>query len=104
MDSLEEIYFNYNLAMNQARQLDEVAGRLDKTANNDMERILGEVSRAWKSQQTAPQYIRKGQKVEGDIRTTAENLRNIATTIRTIAERVKAAELAAWEIANARNS
>ena len=67
-----------------------------------MENILNDVNSAWKSD-SAPQYMKKGQKVEGDIRITAGNLENIAQAIRTIAQRIKEAELEAWRITNARN-
>lgn len=60
-----------------------------------MENILNDVNSAWKSD-SAPQYMKKGQKVEGDIRITAGNLENIA-------QRIKEAELEAWRITNARN-
>lgn len=102
MSTLAEINFNYQNAIRQAKELDEVASKLENAANRDMEEILNAVSKAWKSTESAPAYIRKGQKVEGDIRTTAGNIRNIASAIRTIAERIRQAELEAWEIANAR--
>lgn len=101
MSSLSEIYFNYNRAIEQARDLEDISKRLKTAANNTMEDILNDVHVAWKSDSTS-QYIKKGQKVEGDIRTTANNLTNIARTIRTIAQRVKDAELTAWRIANER--
>lgn len=103
MSSLSEIYFNYNKAIAQAKQLDRIAERLTNTANNDMENVLNDVSKAWKSD-SSPQYIKKGQKVEQDMRTTAGNLKNIASAIRTIAKRILEAELEAWRIANERKS
>lgn len=102
MSSLSEIYFNYNRAIEQARGLESISKRLKNAANNTMEDILNDVHVAWKSDST-PRYIKKGQKVEGDIRTTANNLTNIASAIRTIAQRIRDAELAAWRIANERN-
>ena len=102
MSSLSEIYFNYNKAIAQANQLDDIAKRLNKAANQDMEKILNAVNSAWKSD-SAPAYVKKGQKVEKDMLTTEKNIRNIATTIRTIAKRVRDAELEAWRIANERN-
>lgn len=102
MSSLSEIYFNYDKAIKQAGQLEAVAKDLKKAADTTMEDILNDVNSAWKSDST-PQYIKKGQKVEGDIRITAGNLDNIARAIRTIAQRIKEAELEAWRIANARN-
>lgn len=102
MSSLSEIYFNYNQAIKQANKLESVAKDLRKASDRTMEDILNNVNSAWKSDST-PLYLKKGQKVEGDIRTTAGNLDNIAQAIRTIAERIREAELEAWRIANARN-
>lgn len=99
--TLTEIYFNYSRAIEQAKRLDGVAADLKRSADRTMEDILNEVHSAWKSD-SAPGFIKKGQKVEGDMRTTAGNLTNIADAIRTIAERIKEAELAAWRIANER--
>lgn len=101
MSSLSEIYFNYNKAIAQANRLDGIASKMQNAANREMEGILNDVSRAWKSD-SAPLYIKKGQKVRGDIRTSAKNLKQIANTIRTIAKRVRDAELDAWRIAHER--
>lgn len=73
-----------------------------KAADGTVDDILNDVNSAWKSDST-PQYIKKVQKVEGDILITAGNLDNIAQAVRTIAQRIKEAELEAWRIANARN-
>lgn len=103
MSSLAEIYFNYNKAIEQAAKLEGIAKRLSTAADRDLETILSDVSRAWKSD-SSPQYIRKGQKVQGDMHTTERNLKNIAQAIRTIAKRIFEAELEAWRIANERKS
>ena len=103
MSSLSEIYFNYNKAMEQASQLDDIAKRLNNAASQDVERILNDVNSAWKSD-SASAYIQKGQKVEADMSTTVSNIQNIAGTIRTIAKRVLEAELEAWRIANERTN
>ena len=101
MSSLSEIYFNYDRAIEQAKKLEGISRQLKKAADNTMEGILNDVHGAWKSD-SAPQYIKKGQKVEGDMGDTAGNLANIASTIRTIAQRIRDAELVAWRIANER--
>lgn len=101
MSTLSEIYFNYNKAVSQARQLDSAAAKLKQAAQNDMTEILNKVYVSWKSD-SSPQYIKKGEKVRNDIVTTSRNLSSIAQAIRTIAERVKEAELEAWRIANER--
>jgi WXG100 family type VII secretion target len=99
MSSLSEIRLNYNKAIQQANQLDEVAGRLLNLAGRDMESALDDVSKAWKSD-SSPQFIKKGQKLETDMRTTVENLKKISSAIRAIAKRVYTAEMEAWRIAN----
>ena len=101
MSSLSEIYINYDRAIAQAKQLEDIAKRLQNAGDKTMEGILSDVNKAWKSDST-PQYIKKGQKVKTDIGTSAKNLKQIATTIRTIAKRVRDAELEAWRIANER--
>jgi len=63
--------------------------------------ILGDMYKTWSSD-SAPAYTKKGEKVEQDIGTTEKNLREIAQTIRIIAQRIRDAELAAWRIANDR--
>lgn len=101
MSTLNEIYFNYNKAISQAQELEGISKRLKTAANDTMEDILNDVHAAWKSDST-PLYIKKGRKVEDDIRTTATNLANISQAIRTIAQRIRDAELDAWRIANER--
>ena len=102
MSSLSEIYFHYDKAIKQAGQMETVAKKLRKAADSTVDDILNDVNSAWKSDST-PQYIKKVQKVEGDILITTGNLDNIAQAVRTIAQRIKEAELEAWRIANARN-
>lgn len=99
--TLAEIYFNYNRAMEQANRLDDIGRQLDKQSDNKMEEILNNVRSAWESDNSA-QYVKKGQKVQNDIKTTADNLHRIAETIRKIANQIREAELEAWRIANER--
>lgn len=101
MSTQSEIYFNYNQATRQANELDSIAQQLTKVSGNQLQSTLNSLSNAWKSD-SATAYLRKGQKVQGDINTTAKNLRNIASTIRRIAKIVRDAELEAWRIANER--
>ena len=66
MSSLSEININYEKAIAQARQLEDVAKRLQNSADRTMDGILNDVNKSWKSDST-PQYIKKGQKVKNDI-------------------------------------
>ena len=99
MNSLSDINFNYDRAIRQAERLEALSVRLRKAASEDMERVLGTVNRAWQSV-SAPAYIRKGEKVEADIQTMAEDLKKTAVKIRTIAEQVREADMEARRIAN----
>ena len=101
--SLWEINFNYNKAVKQSNDLKGVARDLANAANRDMEDILSEVDRVWKSDNSS-QYIQKGQKVCRDIVDTSKRIEQIADAIRTIAERVRRAEMEAWRIANERKT
>lgn len=103
MSSLAEIYFNYEKAIGQAARLEDIAKRLTNAADVTMEGILSDIHNAWKSDSTTA-YLKKGEKVEQDMRTTAKNLQNIASAIQTIAVRIRNAELEAWRIANERKS
>ena len=99
MDFLSDVNFNYERAIRQAERLEALSVRLRKAANEDMERVLGAVSRAWQSV-SAPAYLRKAEKVEADIQTMAEDLKKTAAKIRTIAEQVRQADMEARRIAN----
>lgn len=100
--TLSEIEMNYSKATRQARDLIGIAARLEKQATEKMETILNEVRASWESD-NSPQYLKKCQKVQTDIRTTAKNLRAIGETINTIAGQIRNAELEAWRIANERD-
>ena len=99
MDSLSEINFNYERAIRQAERLEALSMRLRNAANNDMGRLLNATRRAWRSD-SAPLFLRKGEKVEADMQGVADDLKKTARKIRSIAEQVRAAEMEAGRIAN----
>lgn len=99
MDSLSDINFNYERAIRQAERLETLSIRLKNAANDDMKRALNAVRRAWQSG-SASAYLRKGEKVEADLQSMAEDLKKTAKKIRAIAEQVRDAELEAGRIAN----
>jgi len=101
LSSLSEIYFDYRVAIQQADLLDSAASNLTKAADNTLTDILHDVHSSWKSD-SSQQYIKKGEKIGADAHDTATSLRNIAASIRIIAERTKQAELRARRIANER--
>lgn len=100
--SLAEINFNYRKALKQASQLEDIARKVKNTSQNELQGILNQVNSAWQSD-SAPDYLKKGRKVQTDIATISGNLRSIATTIRTVAQIIYEAELEAWRIAHERD-
>lgn len=99
MDSLSDINFNYERAIRQAERLETLSARLRNAANHDMGSVLNAVRRAWRSDSTQS-YLRKGEKVEADLQSMAEDLKKTASKIRAIAEQVRAAEMEARRIAD----
>ena len=97
----QEIDFNYAKAIQQATQIEEISSRMTGSLRGEMTQILDQVRLAWASEST-PQYLRKGEKVAGDIGTVGKNLAEIAETIRTIAERLRKTEEEVWRITNER--
>ena len=93
-----EMNFNYERAIQQAERLEILSARLKRVAGQDMERLLNVTRRAWQSD-SAPSYLRKGEKTEAEIQSLADELKKTAGKIRTIAERVRAAEMEAIRIA-----
>ena len=96
---MAEINFNYERAIQQAERLEVLSVRLKRVAGQDMERLLNATRRTWQSE-SAPSYLRKGEKVEAEIQAMADELKKTARKIRTIAEQVRAAEMEARRIAN----
>ena len=96
-----EIIFNYTQAMRQAQKLDEIAGQLERLAKDRYGDTIWGIRNAWNSD-NSEQYLVKARKVQNDILETAKKLRRIAESIRTTAEAIKRAELAALDIARSR--
>ena len=100
--TLAEINFYYRKALKQASQLEDIARRVRNASSNELQSILNQVHSAWQSD-SAPAYLQKGRKVQGDINTISGNLNNIASTIRRVAQIIYEAELEAWRIAHERD-
>lgn len=103
MSSLHTIEFNYEKALRQAGELDDIAVRLENLSNKSFQGLMQDLSGAWQSDHSK-EYIDKCNKVAGDIVTTSDNLTRIAQAIRNVAEVIHEAELEAWRIAHERDS
>lgn len=98
-----EIKLNYQQAIRQASRLEDIAGKLENLSSNKLSNTVGTLKQAWQSDSSS-QYYNKVDKVQGDINTTAKQVRKIANSIRTTADAVRNSEMKAVEIAKTRSS
>ena len=103
MSSRAEIRIDFQQAIKQADKLDEIATKLERISKNSMEESMQNLSAAWKGE-NASAFLKKEDRLQGEINTTAKNVRAIADDIRRIARRIYEAEMAAWRIANERKA
>lgn len=89
--SKETIQFNYNKAISQAKELENLASQLESLAKRDVDDTLMAVSRGW-SGDSSDLFVGKGRKAQGDMRASAKQLRNLAEGIRIVAKNVRNAE------------
>jgi uncharacterized protein YukE len=101
MASRYSIEMDLRQAQNQANKLDDIANNISTLANKKFESTLQNLSSNWKGN-SASTYLNKGTKLQGQINSTASELHAIASDIRTIAQRIYDAEMAALEIAESR--
>lgn len=92
------IQFNYNKAVSQAKELENLAQQLENLARRDMDDTLTAVSRGWNGE-SSDLFAAKGRKAQSDMRESAKQLRNLASGIRKAAENVRKAEERARQIA-----
>lgn len=96
------IQLNYDAAKKQAQKLDEIADTLTNVADQQLNGCFSQLQSQWKGE-NANAYVNKGKVVQGDIRTTASNVKNAAESIRKIAKRTYDAEMHAVRLAEMRN-
>ncbi len=92
------IWLEYSKAIGQANELDQIASEMEGLADGDFQGCLSNIAANWTGANSRA-YVKKGQKLKGDINDSAKQLRRIAKTIRTIAKRTRNADLRAREIA-----
>lgn len=95
------IVFEYITTMRQADKLDELAQKLKNIANDDLEEILMEVDRGWKGE-NARKFLDKGDRMRNKVLTSSQNLKNIADTMRKMANNIKESEERAARLASMR--
>lgn len=103
MASRYQIQMDFNKAGQKANELDGIADRLSSVAERELPNILDALGSDWKGD-NADAYIRKGAGVGENMRETVKDLRNTASTIRTIARNIYNAEMEALRIAEEREA
>lgn len=92
------IIFDYEATIRQAEKLEELADRLKGIAESDLEEVLSEVNQGWKGE-NATKFLSKGDRMRGKVLTSSSNLREIARTMRRMADNLRASEQEAARIA-----
>lgn len=95
------INFNYNRAIQQASELDEIANNLSRLTSSEFAETMQNISANWKGE-NANKYLKKGERLQSDMSSTAKSLHGVASEIRRIAKRIYDAEMYALALARAR--
>ena len=103
MKTRAQINMNYREAMQQARDLDTLAGRIRSTANQKVEESMQLLSSGWKGN-NATEFLRKYSELKSQILESAEELRSIADDIRRAAKIIYNAEMEALRIAQSKSN
>lgn len=98
---MDYIEWNYIQAKRQADKLSEQADRLRQLSRGEMAETLNLLAGNWKGD-SADAYIHKGNKMQRELCSLAEELRRTAEVIRSSAERTYRAEMEARELAQKR--
>ncbi len=97
MKTQQQIQFDHNLALSQAKQLENLSVEMESVTRS-VNTAMQEVSAAWKGE-NASAYLRKGEQVKNNVSRIAADLQTIAEEIRAAANRVYQTELNAVRIA-----
>lgn len=92
------IIFDYEATIRQVEKLEELAERLRRIADNDLEEVLSEINQGWQGENAA-KFLSKGDTMKGKVLLSGENLQNIANTMRQMAENLRTSEEEAARIA-----
>lgn len=101
MATRESIEFDFRQAKEQAKQLDAIADSLGSLAKDKLSGSMQTLSQNWKGE-NASAYLSKGSTLQSNISSSSSELHQIASDIRTIAQNIYNAEMAALEIAEQR--
>ncbi len=91
MRTREEIEADFNRAVSQAQELEEIAGELSRIANTHVANALALLEKSWKGENAAL-FNSKGKLLTEDMFETADDLIQAARNIRSTADVVYRAE------------
>lgn len=97
----EVIEITFGNAISQAKRLDECADSMERLAGSSLVGIKDGIQTAWEGSE-ASAYVSKMDMTSENILKTAGKIREIASTLRHIAQVFRASELKALEIAEQR--
>jgi len=83
--------FNYNLAIRQATQIEEIAREMRSLANNKLTNAIATVDASWDGDSSTI-FLRHCAETKQQMITKAADLENLARRIRDVARILKAAE------------
>jgi uncharacterized protein YukE len=89
--------FNYNQAINQARQIDNVATDMLSAANRQLQTTIESIGACWQGE-ASRQFIGYCTTTQTDIRAEAKKLQDLANRIREVARIIREAEERAKEL------
>lgn len=98
MTTREGIEFNFRKALSQADRIDEVADRLHKLSSDRFGSTLQILSENWNGE-NACLYLKKGSELREEMTRVSAEFHRIASDIRTVARRIRNADIAALNIA-----
>ena len=96
------IELDYQNALNRAAELEGLASQLRSIANDEFAQALENVKNAWQGD-NAQKYVQKARKMKPKMIKASDDLKEVASTIRTVAKNTYDAEMKAYEIANERS-
>jgi len=103
MKTRQQLQFDFDTAINQAKRLESLAGEIESTVARPLGSSAQELAAAWKGN-SATAYVEKQGRLKEKISDTASDLRTVAEEIRAAAQRVYEAEMKAICIARSAGS
>lgn len=101
MSSKWMINMNYQRALRQAEKLDALAEQIKRVGTTQLNQIKAAEAAGWKGENEAAMRYKIDQ-LQEKVKATSKSLKDIASTIRTVATNTFNAEMRAWEIAHRR--